>query len=229
MMKIFREQFFATQIFYKDIQNSVDINKDLISKLYDWKKKDAKGIVRSNHAGWHSAVDMHQRIEYKNIVKEVFNFAKEVFTQEGYHKESFPIVDNMWANISQTYAYNRCHNHPGCLWSGVYYVQTPKRCGNIIFKDPKIQSLQLRPFIDKTIDNENRQKYFKHQWDSVHYEARAGRMILFPAYVEHEVEQNLANEDRISLSFNIGQRFEEGFKPDKRPGHTAKTLRESDI
>ena len=226
---MFREQFFATNIYYKDVPNNIDINKDLISKLYDWKKSDPKGITRSNYQGWHSGVDMQLRAEYKNIVKEVFNFAEEVFLQEGYHKESFPVVDNMWANISQTHAYNRIHNHPGCLWSGVYYVQTPARCGHIVFKDPKFLALQIRPRVDETIPIEERKKKFKHQWDQVHYEAIAGRMIVFPAYLEHEVESNLSSEDRISLSFNIGQGFKKNFNPENRPGHKSKGIRKEDL
>ena len=30
-----------------------------------------------------------------------------------------------------------------------------------------------------------------------------GRMLIFPSHLEHDVRENLSNEDRISVSFNI--------------------------
>ena len=50
----------------------------------------------------------------------------------------------------------------------------------------------------------------RHQWDNVFWEPREGRVILFPSWIGHQVEQNLTNvegEDgyRISISFNINQ------------------------
>ena len=35
------------------------------------------------------------------------------------------------------------------------------------------------------------------------YPAKANRMLIFPAWVEHHVKPNLSDQDRISISFNI--------------------------
>ena len=67
-----RELFYATPIFFKDLQNSEELNKHLLKHLKQWKKRDEKGIVRSNSLGWHSAVDMHHRKEYHGQLKEMF-------------------------------------------------------------------------------------------------------------------------------------------------------------
>jgi uncharacterized protein (TIGR02466 family) len=44
----------------------------------------------------------------------------------------------------------------------------------------------------------------------VYYEPLEGRLLLFPAWLQHEVEPNLAEQDgpagdRISVSFNLFQ------------------------
>jgi len=225
-----RELFFPTPIFFKDLKEGDDINKKLIPLLYDWKKRDEKGIIRSNKSGWHSAVDMHQRQEYKFIVKEIFEFVSEVFKMEKYHSKSYPVCDNMWANINQKYSYNRSHNHPGCLISGVYYVKTPKNCGRIHFSDPKSLALQISPIIENTRERQKKGS-LSHQWREVNYEPIAGRIILFPSYLIHEVEQNLneEDEDRISLSFNFIQRFDKNYNPEHRPGHRADNLSMLDL
>ena len=43
-------------------------------------------------------------------------------------------------------------------------------------------------------------------WREVHYEPIAGRIVMFPAWVWHEVRPNESNDTRISVSFNFLQR-----------------------
>jgi uncharacterized protein (TIGR02466 family) len=47
----------------------------------------------------------------------------------------------MWANINPPGGFNRAHIHPNSLWSGVYYVKTPKNCGHLKVRRPKICSM----------------------------------------------------------------------------------------
>ena len=52
----------------------------------------------------------------------------------------------------------------------------------------------------------------RESWREVHYEALEGRLLLFPAWLAHEVGPNMSKErgragNRISISFNIGQRI----------------------
>ena len=119
-----RELFYATPIFYKDIEGSTELNKHLLKHLKQWKKRDEKGIVRSNSLGWHSAVDMHHRKEYKPLIKELFKMQEEIYEAEGYHPDTEAVCDNMWGNINYKYSHNKNHVHPGAQWSGVYYTTT---------------------------------------------------------------------------------------------------------
>ena len=48
-------------------------------------------------------------------------------------------------------------------------------------------------------------------WNEVHYQPIEGRLVVFPAWLAHAVQPNLAREegpagDRISVSFNFHQR-----------------------
>jgi uncharacterized protein (TIGR02466 family) len=47
----------------------------------------------------------------------------------------------MWANINPPGGYNRPHMHPNSLWSGVYYIKTPKNCGHLKLEDPRSVAL----------------------------------------------------------------------------------------
>ena len=208
-----RELFYATPIFYKDIEGSTELNKHLLKHLKQWKKRDEKGIVRSNSLGWHSAVDMHHRKEYKPLIKELFKMQEEIYEAEGYHPDTEAVCDNMWGNINYKYSHNKNHVHPGAQWSGVYYIKCPPKCGHIWFTDPcGERHLDMPIMADK-------QKKPTHYWREVHYQPIEGRLIMFPGWLTHEVAQNMCDlkgEDgwRVSVSFNFKQRWKQGkYKP----------------
>ena len=215
-----REMFFATPIFFKDLPNSKELNKNLLRHIKQWKKRDEKGIKRSNSLGWHSAVDMHNRKEYNPLTKELFKMQHEIFEAEGYNKNTEPVCDNMWANVNYKYSHNKNHVHPGAQWSGVYYIQTPKDCGHIWFTDPCGQRHIDIPIM------ENKKEKPVHYWREVHYKPVEGRLIMFPAWLVHEVAPNLSKLKgdkhwRISVSFNFKQRYKpEMFVPAKG-GHAS--------
>ena len=205
-----REFFFHTGIYFKDLVNAKELNKNLLKNIKAWKKRDEKGIVRSNSLGWHSAVDMHNRKEYHGLVKELFKMQEEIYEAEGYHPDTEAVCDNMWANVNYKYSHNKNHCHPGAQWSGVYYIKTPKNCGHLWFTDPCGQRhLDLPIMADKL-------KKPTHYWREVHYEPIEGRLIMFPGWLVHEVAQNLCdlkgeNGWRVSVSFN----FKQAWKKDK--------------
>lgn len=42
------------------------------------------------------------------------------------------------------------------------------------------------------------------------YEPVPGRLILFPAWLQHGVEPNLSDADRVVVSFNVGLTWASG-------------------
>ena len=216
-----RELFFHTPIFYKDLSNSKELNKHLLKHIKKWKQDDEKGIVRSNSLGWHSAVDMHHRTEYHPLTKELFKMQQEIYEAEGYHPNTEPICDNMWANVNYKYSHNKNHVHPGAQWSGVYYIKTPENCGHIWFTDPCGERHMELPIMA-----DNKQKPI-HYWREVHYQPIEGRLIMFPGWLTHEVAQNMSNLKgekgwRVSVSFNFKQRWKKGMYVARNDGHDNK-------
>jgi len=206
-----RELFYGTPIFFKDIKNSSKLNKHLLKHIKQWKKRDEKGIKRSNALGWHSTVDMHRRKEYNLLTKELIKMQTEIYEAEGYHPDTEPFIDNMWANVNYKYSYNKNHVHPGAQWSGVYYIQSPKDSGNIWFTDPCGQKHLDMPIM---ADKKNKPS---HYWREVYYKPFEGRLIMFPGWLSHEVEQNMTDvlgEDgwRVSVSFNFKQKWKQNAK-----------------
>lgn len=198
-----RQFYFPTVIYEKTLENKDKLNFKLTKDILEWKIKDPKGLQKSNALGWHSNTNMHIKEEYKNFVDEIKEALINIHYQEGYSQKRDMVIVGMWANVSPKYSYNTFHTHPPNFLSGVYYVQTPKNCGKIIFQD--LGSAKNYGWQSNT---EYENPLQPHQWDTVNYEAEAGKLLIFPSYLGHYVEQNLTDlegEDslRISISFNV--------------------------
>ena len=101
----------------------------------------------------------------------------------------------MWINVNQKNNYNLVHNHPFSSFSGVFYIQTPANCGNIVFRnDSKIELF---------MPVENFTNYGHYNSLSWTLPVKENILYLFPAWLTHIVKSNQSNEERISVSFNI--------------------------
>ena len=120
----------------------------------------------------------------------------DIWKEEWLDRE--PMLGNMWANINPPGGYNAPHIHPNSLFSGVYYVKAPKGSGSLVCNEPRAGA-QLNMPVRKP------GKPPKELWREVHLEPKEGRIIMFPFYLWHNVEPNLSNDIRISVSFNFIQ------------------------
>ena len=191
------EYYFPTPVYFKDLPNAVHLNQYLEQKILQWKEADPKGHNRTNVNGWHSTTDMNLKEEYNVLSKELFAMQDEIYKKE--HLKPKPVCGNMWANVNYPGGYNRPHLHPNSLFSGVYWIKTPVKSGNLMIYDP-------RPGIHTTMPG-RKEGPLPHQfWREIHYTPRAGTIVMFPAWLWHEVRPNESNDTRISVSFNFLQR-----------------------
>ena len=190
------EYHFPTIIYIKDIPNALQLNQYLEQKIIQWSQQD-KGVAKTNAGGWHSETDMNKKEEYNPLTKELFNMQDEIYQKE--FLDFKPVLGNMWANINYPGGYNRPHLHPNSLFSGVYWIKTPINSGNLMLYDPK-------PGSQMTMPNRKKKQLPSQLWREVHYEPVAGRCIMFPSWLWHEVQPNRSNDIRISVSFNFLQR-----------------------
>lgn len=83
------------------------------------------------------------------------------------------------------------HSHGDADISGVYYVQTNNRDGNIYFRSPV-----------RIGEGDNR--CFEHLTHcNVSITPEVGKLMMFPGWLRHGVRENQTDSERISFSFNI--------------------------
>ncbi len=167
------------------------LNQQLLALIYQLREVDP-GYTASNILGWHSKVNLFELQEFQPFKSFVDQAIAEVTEPMGYEDVKIAPA-NCWANINPKYASNKIHDHANCLFSGVYYVQTPENCGNLMFYDPRVARTFYKPAV---------QKYTAYTADAIAHVAEAGLLLVFPSWLKHGVEPNLSDGDRVSISFN---------------------------
>jgi uncharacterized protein (TIGR02466 family) len=202
-----REVYFPTLVYSFQNADPEALNAHLLERIYAEQARDEEGIQRSNFrklGGWHSHNNLHKDPEYADLVDNILTAGKLISDDLGYHKSYALSIGTMWSIINAPGSSNRAHIHPGCTWSGVYYIQAPEGCGNIEFIDPRTENLMQQP---RYIPNKKRPK---HCWTKANITPKAGRMLIFPSWLYHAVAPNLSEEtdtngQRIIISFNLSQ------------------------
>ncbi len=185
---------FPTFLFVHDHPDSARMNERLIEFSYAARAADPTGRVISSRGGWQSHPDMCLRSEFRPLIR----FIDETISRIKIYLDivdRFDLhVSSMWININGKGNYNTPHIHGNAFFSGVYYVKTHDGCGHIQLHEPSnIREYHCPPYAEITPRN-----VFVHKCA-----AEAGRLCLFPAYLPHEVTENMADEERISVAFNV--------------------------
>ena len=187
--------FFPTPVWTIQLDNYQSINEQMYEFIKINQSKDQEGISKSNIKGWHSKDFDMQEIEPKNFIKFILPAIEQVITDMNWEKQKQSInINNMWAIINTGGSANLRHQHGNSTISGAYYVRAPKNSGDIVFYDPRPAPVYTYP---KAI-NPN---LLNAQVNGI--SPKEGALVLFPSYLDHSVNENLSNEERIVISFNI--------------------------
>jgi uncharacterized protein (TIGR02466 family) len=100
-----------------------------------------------------------------------------------------------WVNVIGKGEGIEAHAHNDCSLVATYYIRAPENCGDIVLLNTK-----------NIIDNNGKFLYSgKSELEHTHIKPVEGKLIMFPAYTMHEVQENKSDELRISLSTDIRQ------------------------
>ncbi len=176
-----------------DVNGFNEIQNELIDYAYELRKKDPKGVSISNRGGWQSS-----GFEVKDENDKLHNFLFNCINGFPHINYKVNFLIYAWININKPGNYNVKHLHPTNDLSGVLWIKAPQNSGDIVFESP--YEFQAYQEIDSYVDEFRNSFNIDH---SYYFTPTDGRMLIFPSHLMHEVEENLSNEDRISVSFNI--------------------------
>jgi uncharacterized protein (TIGR02466 family) len=195
---------FGTPVVLFDLPEAQALNVELRTAIVE-RQEAHSGTQHSNLGGWQSSWDMERWGGAPAIKLLAFgrNTANRVTTD----REGKPVAivwrANMWANVNRSGHANEFHSHPGSFWSGVYYVDDggiaddPSLGGELEFMDPRgpgpaMYAPQLAFGAAGLSVGANEM-----------VRPRAGRLVMFPSWLLHQVRPYKGNAERISIAFNL--------------------------
>jgi uncharacterized protein (TIGR02466 family) len=196
---------FSTPIVITEVPDAATLNSELRTAI-EQRHKTHPGTQHSNLGGWQSSWDMDRwggapAIKLLAIGR---NTANRATTDREGKPVSVTWRANMWANINRSGHGNEFHSHPGSFWSGVYYVDDggvaadPSLGGELEFMDPRGSGPAMyAPHLAFAMPgglsvgaNET-------------VPPRTGRLVMFPAWLLHQVRPYRGGAERISIAFNL--------------------------
>jgi len=103
-------------------------------------------------------------------------------------------LEDIWINILPEGGMHSSHLHPHSVISGTTYVSMPDGASSLKLEDPRSARMMAAPA---------RMKTARRELQSFVYAApKVGDVLLWESWLRHEVPMNMAEDDRISVSFN---------------------------
>ena len=186
---------FPTPVWTLQLDNYKNVNEQMYDYIKSEQSKDQAGINKSNVKGWHSKDFNLNEDEPQKFISFILPAIEQVMIDMNWEKQKQTAkINNMWAIINTGGAANLRHQHGNSTISGAYYVRAPKNSGDIVFYDPRPAPVYSHP----NVTNPN---LLNAQVNGV--SPKEGALVLFPSFLDHSVNENLSNNERIVISFNI--------------------------
>ena len=185
---------FTSFLYDKKLNLNIDKIKNHIIQTH---KKDKVGFTISNYGGWRSKTFVKTNPTVVPLFKELNEMVNKIKKQLKY-KYNLKLI-NYWYNINSLGSSNSPHTHigVGALLSGVFYVNTVKDGGRIVFMNSDNSNPVLYDNKIETYNEYNSSTWFVKPENNL--------AVIFPANLLHYVQPNLnKKEKRVSISFNYG-------------------------
>ncbi len=195
---------FITRIYHSPINKyGIKINSsELEATCYSVANDDGAGqdwCEKNNYSGYTSYAsldDLPWRFPiFKDLAKALDLHVADFADELQFDLDDRPLVLNgLWINVLPEGGVHTGHIHPNSVISGTAYVSMPTGASAIKFEDPRLPMMMAAP--PKKNDANIGSQIFSYIKPNV------GDVLLWESWLRHEVPMNLAEEDRISISFN---------------------------
>jgi uncharacterized protein (TIGR02466 family) len=174
---------------------SLRLDNEKIGAYCRARKVASAGRVVSNGGGWQSDTLDLATPELAELFAEVHKRLEEVHRAFAFNPSMRQVITEAWININQKGHFNYSHDHPGSLFSAVYYVEGGADKGDLELKTP------IAPHT-YTISNEMVGSFNAFTGHAMLIPPVTGDLLIFPSWLLHRVNMSQSNEDRISIAFN---------------------------
>ncbi|MYF89520.1 MAG: hypothetical protein F4186_09345 [Boseongicola sp. SB0676_bin_33] len=192
---------FSTRVYHARLPDEIDV-QELEASCRSIAEDDEAGQRWCEDNGfpgytsYSSLADLPWRFPIFEQVRKVLDRQVAEFAEElAFDLGGKPLaLDDLWINILPQGGIHTSHIHPLSVISGTAYVAVPADCAALKLEDPRLAMMMAAPPRKKHAADDLQQ--------FVHVRPAAGDVLLWESWLRHEVPMNLAEDDRISVSFN---------------------------
>jgi uncharacterized protein (TIGR02466 family) len=193
-LQIQPQALFPTYVWSTLFDDREAFNAKLVKACYALRDQDPNGVANTNVRGWQSPNTLQGLEAFADINLRIVQVCQRIAESQKF-MPNLVFQHQAWVNVNPPGASNKIHYHANCHFSGIYYISLKApECGSIFFRDPRVASRMLTyPATEPT----------EFTTEEIRLPPEAGRMYVFPGWLEHGVEENRSGEDRVSIAFNV--------------------------
>lgn len=193
-----RYDFSPNCIWTFEVPDHEKLNQRLLALIEDERRLSPESRECAGRDMWQSQRQVTSDPPVHELLQSIFRVVRDIAEFLSWDIDGRqPACQVCWANVHPPGSYHTRHIHPPTVqFSGVYYVQTPAGCGDIVFHN-------LERFLGLWEAAPPIQEPTLYNRSQFSLEPRPGMCVLFPAYMMHEVETNQSDGDRVGIAFNI--------------------------
>lgn len=190
-------ELFSTPIWIHDFSD--EASREILEKLANLALDEERGAERQQEGKSNRGNSFHTQTNFLGDFRQTPLFSllaprlAAALADYGYNTSGVRV--NYWSIVSRHGGYNRRHNHPDAVLSVAFYVRVPQGSGRLIFADPRYGKLMESQF--------GRSSASSSLHGHITVEPKFGRLVIFPSFLEHEVEMSTCEAPRVIYSLNI--------------------------
>ena len=196
---------FATPVVFCQVAGAEALNKALKTTILE-RERTGPSADHSNLGGWQSSDDFAEwgGDAGRAILHQAVVLADQLTADNSGQPVKVKWRMNSWANINRAGHANESHTHPGCYWSGCYYVddggtaEDASLGGEFEIRDPRgAAPVMYAPKLSFALPG------CQSMGASELIRPHAGLMLFIPSWLAHSVRPYLGEGTRISIAFNL--------------------------
>jgi len=142
-------------------------------------------------------------------VKELAKFchralASTIFELSDYSEDEFSklVFDyHAWFHVTKNGGFQALHHHQNASWSGIFCVDPGDSPQEFPYSGA-VRFYDARGFADQYRDAGNNRLKLPVSFGGYQIDPEAGRLLIFPSYLDHQVFPYMGQRERIVVAFN---------------------------
>lgn len=192
------QPFFPTLVQITDIPEAKQLNRQILKGV----RRIQENTENTQPESWigdvfttiGSAMNILTQNEFRKLNKVILHEVSSYAHSLKFDIKQYPLkINECWLNVYRAGNSQEPHIHANSVFSGIYFVKTPKECAPLILLSPLANTMIEPPKTETTELNRV----------SVRYEPTAGQMLVFRSHLMHAVKSSPSDDERISIAFNV--------------------------